>query len=140
MASSAIISSDLAIRLAGTVAEVAGDQATDDAWESTWTMPGRTHEARWAADGPISREAGAEEWNRQADLLRCLFGNPFRLVTLDDAWLTTEVLSLAHDGKVRLAEMKSEANPADPDPITRARSFSLLEPPIGLPEGRLIIF
>ena len=40
------------------------------------------------------------------------------------------------DGKIRLAESESDG----PDPITRALNFPLLEPPIRLPEGRLIIF
>jgi hypothetical protein len=31
----------------------------------------------------------------QADLIRDLFGNPFRLVTLDPAWRSADVLSLA---------------------------------------------
>ena len=44
------------------------------------------------------------------------------------------------DGRIRLVEMESECSPADPDPITRALNFPFLEPPIRLPEGRLIIF
>lgn len=44
------------------------------------------------------------------------------------------------DGQIRLAEMESEDDPAGPDPITRTLYFPLLEPPIRLPEGRLIIF
>ncbi len=40
------------------------------------------------------------------------------------------------DGKIRLAEMEDDG----PDSITRALNFPLLEPPIRLPEGKLIIF
>jgi hypothetical protein len=32
---------------------------------------------------------------READAVRCLFGNPFRPVTLDPAWLTPDVVKLA---------------------------------------------
>ncbi len=40
------------------------------------------------------------------------------------------------EGKICLAKMEYDA----PDPITRALNFPLLEPPIRLPEARLIIF
>jgi hypothetical protein len=36
------------------------------------------------------------ELRQQSNLLRCIFGNPFRLVFLDSAWLTPNVVSLAH--------------------------------------------
>ena len=35
------------------------------------------------------------ERNTQAELFRCIFGNPFRPVTLDPSWLTTTVIALA---------------------------------------------
>ncbi len=35
------------------------------------------------------------ELRQQADLIRCIFGNPFRLVFLDSVWLTPNVVSLA---------------------------------------------
>jgi hypothetical protein len=35
------------------------------------------------------------ELRQQANLLRCIFGNPFRPVTLDPAWLTPSVIELA---------------------------------------------
>jgi hypothetical protein len=37
-----------------------------------------------------------EEGPLQADLLRCIFGNPFRPIILDPAWLTADVTALAH--------------------------------------------
>jgi hypothetical protein len=36
-----------------------------------------------------------DESRQQTDLLRCIFGNPFRTVSLDPVWLTPEVTSLA---------------------------------------------
>ena len=39
------------------------------------------------------------------------------------------------DGKIHLAEMESEGT----DPIFRAINFPLLEPPIRVPQGRLIL-
>jgi hypothetical protein len=44
------------------------------------------------------------------------------------------------EGKLRPAETGPECGPADIDPIARALAFPLLEPPIRLPEGRLVIF
>src|SRR5436305_1177311 len=40
-------------------------------------------------------EAGRAEEGRQADPLRCVFGNPFRPLTVAPAWRTPAVLSLA---------------------------------------------
>lgn len=37
----------------------------------------------------------AAEERAQADLLRCIFGNPFRRVTADPKWLTSDVVALA---------------------------------------------
>jgi hypothetical protein len=37
-----------------------------------------------------------EEFAAQAFLVRDIFGNPFRLLTVDSAWLTPTVVSLAH--------------------------------------------
>jgi hypothetical protein len=42
-----------------------------------------------------SRAAGAGERPAQADLARCVFGNPFRPVCVNPAWLTPTVVSLA---------------------------------------------
>jgi hypothetical protein len=43
----------------------------------------------------IYRQAEAKERSRQADLLRDLFGNPFRPVELDPGWLAPSVVKLA---------------------------------------------
>jgi hypothetical protein len=95
MASTEVMSLDLAIRLAETVAEAAGDEATDEAWEATWTTPGKTNEERWAVHEAIYRQAEAKESSRLADLLRDIFGNPFRPVELDPGWLAPNVVMLA---------------------------------------------
>jgi hypothetical protein len=44
------------------------------------------------------------------------------------------------DGKIPLALTEPESDPYGPDRLTRALNFPFLEPPIRLPEGRLIIF
>ena len=41
------------------------------------------------------RRASQRERRAQTDSLRCIFGNPFRPVTLDPAWLTATVKQLA---------------------------------------------
>jgi hypothetical protein len=58
--------------------------------------------ARAAADVPLFRTEGgdrapeyAAELAEQADLARDIFGNPFRPVEIDAAWLTSDVLALA---------------------------------------------
>jgi hypothetical protein len=64
-------------------------------------VPG--HEGR-ALSHSVARETAravnsdyqqSPERARQADLLRCIFGNPFRPVALDRAWLTSTVTALA---------------------------------------------
>jgi hypothetical protein len=75
-------------------AEAAGDQATDD----TWHTPGKTDHERWAAEQTIYREAVDKECEADAAHLRCIFGNPFRPVSLDTSWLTRPVLTLARSG------------------------------------------
>jgi hypothetical protein len=46
-----------------------------------------------ALDGP---EARAPEWQRQSDLVRCLFGNPFRISPpFAPAWRTDTVVAIA---------------------------------------------
>jgi hypothetical protein len=66
--------------------------------------PGAFHRAqlavRYAADpsdprGDVGLRAADEEARRQAELLRCVFGNPFRPVAFDPAWRTPAVVALA---------------------------------------------
>lgn len=50
-----------------------------------------------ALDGP---EARAAEWKRQSDLVRCLFGNPFRVPpAFAPAWRTDTVLAIARHAR-----------------------------------------
>jgi hypothetical protein len=62
----------------------------------TWTGASRARafvvDAVRRAEGPDGRAA---EWRRQSDALRCIFGNPFRPLTVDLSWLTSTVLILA---------------------------------------------
>jgi hypothetical protein len=79
---------------------------------SIWCVMGHPHQAgRWAAaefpdnvieDTPECVRAGvtnradrAAEERAQCDLVRCVFGNPFRPVTLDPAWRTSATVGLA---------------------------------------------
>jgi hypothetical protein len=58
------------------------------------------------------RALGTAEGNTQADLVRYLFGNPFRPVTIDPAWLTW------NDGTVvKLAEAIYDERAFDRMPI-----------------------
>src|SRR5262249_8908331 len=43
----------------------------------------------------VNREVGMKEEAIQTQLLHCIFGNPFRPVTLDPFWLTSNVVALA---------------------------------------------
>jgi hypothetical protein len=63
--------------------------ASDAAWYSTKAVgyTASSHGGKCIAE--------AAERHGQADLLRGIFGNPFRLVSLDPAWQTPTVLALA---------------------------------------------
>ncbi len=133
MASSEVLSSDLTMRLVETVAEAVGDQATDEDWEATWTTPGKTNEERWAAEQAIYKNAEAREKGRQADLLRCIFGNPFRPTTIDPAWLSPTVVALAQtiyddrdfDRMPELADAPKKAGCHDADILDHCRQSGL---------------
>jgi hypothetical protein len=63
--------------------------ASDAAWYATKA-------ARFTASSHGCKAlAEAAERQGQANLLRCIFGNPFRLTSLDPAWQTPTVLALA---------------------------------------------
>jgi hypothetical protein len=72
----------------------------------------------------------AEETRAQADLLREVFGNPFRPVALDPAWLTSDVRALAHaiyaerafDRMPILADAFQEAGCENEDVLAHCRS------------------
>jgi hypothetical protein len=48
-----------------------------------------------SAGNQLDREGYAREERQQCHLLRDIFGNPFRPVAVDPAWLTSDVLALA---------------------------------------------
>ena len=56
------------------------------AWSST-----RMHNEHFG----VHMTVPVEEWTGQAFLLRDIFGNPFRPITLDPRWLTSTVVDLA---------------------------------------------
>jgi hypothetical protein len=66
---------------------------------SAATVPSHTYEsAKWVTNQSLDAAAAAEivgESIIQADLVRCIFGNPFRPVTFDPAWRSPDVLLLA---------------------------------------------
>jgi hypothetical protein len=49
-----------------------------------------------ATDSPDYQTALANEMRAQIQIIRCIFGNPFRAVAVNSSWLTPTVLSLAH--------------------------------------------
>ena len=80
---------------------------------------------------PAGLQGGTKaERAAQADLIRDVFGNPFRPVYADPRWLTSTVLSLAQsiysdrafDRLPILADVLEEAGCDDPDILTHLRS------------------
>lgn len=73
----------------------AGDAAHTDPYFAACSVC----ELAQLAQNPVENEYGnadvGEEHHAQAALLRDIFGNPFRPVSLDPSWLTTTVLALA---------------------------------------------
>ena len=69
------------------------------------------------------------EQQAQADLLRCVFGNPFRPVAVDPDWRTATVVALAttiYEGRAWdrlpvLADAREDAGCADPDVLGHLR-------------------
>lgn len=74
------------------------DEFTDTREAADWAVNARSAEV---PDEPATSydryiAARAAEQRAQADLVREVFGNPFRPVALDPAWLTSDVRALAH--------------------------------------------
>jgi hypothetical protein len=86
--------------------------------------------AIYASSGLAWRPAMLKAERLQADLLRDIFGNPFRPVTLDLGWLTPEVVRLAHviyDGRAfdlmpSLGDALERAGCDGPDIVSHFRS------------------
>lgn len=81
--------------VAALTASVAVARARGAVYESTQLTPGASRAARRAAEEAAFQAAQSQEWQTQAAFLRCLFGNPFRPVTVDPAWLSSNVRSIA---------------------------------------------
>ena len=100
--------------------------------------------AEWAVDavtstGPdegrdasiyVAAHLSTVEQRAQAELVREVFGNPFRPVALDPAWLTSDVRALAHaiyaerawDRMPILADALQEAGCENEDVLAHCRS------------------
>jgi hypothetical protein len=87
----------------------------------------------WERTAEAAANAGADlaaELAFQADLLRDLFGNPFRPVAFDPAWRTAVVLALARSADESgdygalpiLADALQEAGCEDPEVLTHCRT------------------
>jgi hypothetical protein len=86
------------IRLAAQKARSAArGVAEDDIWKAAHQAASRSAEAIAYSDpeGAISGASIQAAYNSLAPLLREVFGNPFRPVSLDPAWRTPDVLALA---------------------------------------------
>jgi hypothetical protein len=107
----------------------AADYAADNAaWEAG------AHAASLVDDDTDSPSfaAGREaERAAQAQLIRCIFGNPFRPVTLDPAWRTPQVIALAQTAYNEhrfgdlpvMADALEEAGCSNTDVISHCRGF-----------------
>jgi hypothetical protein len=86
-------------------------RAARAAWHCTLPdeIPAAHGAAYWAASALLDDEKG--ELRRQAELLRCLCGNPFRAVSVDRAWLTGVVVSLALAAHMERIPLSGELDP-----------------------------
>lgn len=71
---------------------VISEAALQNAWTGATRARAFVVDAVRQAEGRTGR---AMEWKRQADTLRCIFGNPFRPVAFDPEWRTPTVMQLA---------------------------------------------
>ncbi len=85
------------------------------------------------AERAVDAQFNAREAVVQATLLRDIFGNPFRPVTLDPAWLTSDVLALARgiyeerafDRMPILADALQDAGCTNEEVLKHCRNTSL---------------
>lgn len=73
-------------------ASAVSEAAAPSAWHAAKRSRAFVVDARRKLVGQLGR---AEEWQRQADLMRCIVGNPFRPITLDPSLRTSTVVALA---------------------------------------------
>jgi hypothetical protein len=73
------------------------DAADVPAWAAGWSVGSDSEDGGFPLRVVVAaqRALGTAESNVQADLVRCIFGNPFRPVKLDASWVTPTVNSLA---------------------------------------------
>lgn len=109
-----------------------GAVARGEAYDLIWKTPGKDNEERWAEDDAIRNAAESEERQVQATLLRDIFGNPFRPVSVNTSWLTWNdgtVVKLAQsiydertfDRLPILADALEEAGCSDADILNHLR-------------------
>jgi hypothetical protein len=109
------------------VTEVMGNNA----WDAACFASRSACAAASGNDGPIPswKQPDVEEARKQSDLLRCIFGNPFRPASIDRAWLTQSVVALAqgiYDDRAfkdlpTLADALEEAGCTDADLLAHCR-------------------
>jgi hypothetical protein len=89
-------------------------------------MASSYHVFDWSSTGADR----AKEERREGDIIRDIFGNPFRPVTVDPAWLTSTVVALAtgiyteraFDRMPILADALMDAGCANADVLNHCRS------------------
>jgi hypothetical protein len=104
-------------------------------WPTPWACTHEVaHKAAWFACQNAARIAGqVGEADRQVSVLRDIFGNPFRPVSLDAEWLTSTVVALAtgiyaeraFDRMPILADALQDAGCTNEDVLAHCRDTSL---------------
>ena len=95
-------------------------------WDAATRARAYTVDVIRKAEGNAGR---AVEWARQADSIRCIFGNPFCPFTADTSWLTADVLALTRgmytsrdfSAAPILADALQDAGCANPDALNHLR-------------------
>jgi hypothetical protein len=83
-------------RAAWQAAGVVAARTQQAAWEAPWDVP-EAEKAGWGGPWALHKDtARASERLVQASLLRCIFGNPFRPVAIEPAWLRWQDGTLRH--------------------------------------------
>jgi hypothetical protein len=110
---------------------------TDDVINAHWWCAEAVYQESVYIEPPDPRrwamEKGAED-QVQSELLRCIFGNPFRPVVLDPAWRTSDVVALAKgiyddrafDRMPILADALQDAGCTNDDVLNHCRNDGVL--------------
>src|SRR5262245_40023677 len=75
-----------------TAAHAAAWCVREGGWRAVWAVSGLSAVASAVQNNTKRRQEEAAN----AETVRCVFGNPFRPVSLSPAWLTANLLALAH--------------------------------------------